>query len=84
MSRDDVARLDRALAGVRYPADKWQLIAHATERDRIKRGLVDERMIRQLWALPAGRYPGLADVLTAAARTARGHPRRDSPHQITG
>jgi hypothetical protein len=27
--QDDIARFDQALAGLRYPAQKWQLIAHA-------------------------------------------------------
>jgi hypothetical protein len=28
--RDDIARLDQVLAGMVYPTQKWQLIAHAT------------------------------------------------------
>ncbi len=77
--RDDIARLNLALAGVSYPAQKWQLIAHA-EREPVGRGRPDRRTIRQLWALPTGRYPGLAHVLVGAARTARGHPHRH-PHR---
>lgn len=59
--RDDIARPDQALTGVSYPAEKWQLIAHA-ERDPVGLGRPDPRTIRQLWALPAGRYPGLVDT----------------------
>ena len=53
--RDDIARLNLALAGVSYPAQKWQLIAHA-EREPVGRGRPDRRTIDQLWALPTGRY----------------------------
>lgn len=79
--RDDIARFNLALAGVNYPAEKWQLIAHA-ERDPVGRGRPDPRTIRQLWALPAGRYPGLDQVLASAAWTSRGHPSRSGEAPI--
>ena len=71
--RDDIARLNLALAGVSYPAQNWQLIAHA-ECEPVGPGRPGRR--RQLWALPVGRYSGLSQVLVGAARTARGHPHR--------
>jgi hypothetical protein len=73
----DVALLDRALHGLVYPVEKWQLIDHA---QRHPAGLApsDQRAIGLLWALPVGHYRSLAQVLVCAARTARGHPRRDS------
>jgi hypothetical protein len=80
--RDDVARLDRALLGMSYPVEKWQLIDHA-ERDPVGRGGVNQRAIGLLWALPTGRYVTFAQVLTSAARTARGHPRRDATAPVT-
>lgn len=69
---DDIARFDQALAGVNYPAEKWQLIAHAGQHP----GRADPRTISQLWALPPGCYGDFAQVLAGAARTSRGHPHR--------
>jgi Protein of unknown function (DUF2795) len=71
---DDVTRIGLALHGVGYPVEKWQLIDHA-ERDPAGRGGTDPRVIGLLWSLPTGRYLGLPQVLAAAARTVRGHPR---------
>ena len=73
--RDDIARLNLAPAGVSYPAQNWQLIAHA-ERDPIGHGRTERRTSRQLWALPSGQYTDTSQVLVGAARTARGHPHR--------
>ncbi|HEY2206652.1 MAG TPA: hypothetical protein VGH99_19480 [Pseudonocardia sp.] len=80
--RDDVQQLQQALAGLTYPAEKWQVLAHVLGAERAEAGAVDLRLIDQLWALPAGRYPGFEHVLAGAARTARGHPRRRTalPH----
>jgi hypothetical protein len=82
ISRGDVARLHRALAGVSYPVDKWQLIEHA-ECEAGGTGSGDRRAIGVLWALPTDHYLGLAQVMVGAARTARGHPRRGSPGPAT-
>ena len=71
----DVAELNSALAGVGFPVDKWQLIDHA-EGDRTDGDRGGQRAVILLWALPAGRYLGLGQVMTGVARTARGHPRR--------
>jgi Protein of unknown function (DUF2795) len=72
---EDITRFDQALRGLRYPAEKWQLIAHAVQA-RADQDPADLRTIEQLWALPAGRYANFSQVLAGAARTARGHPRR--------
>jgi hypothetical protein len=72
---DDIIELHHVLAGVSYPAQKWELIAHA-ESDPVGRGRPGPRTFRVLWSLPTGRYGDLEQILTAAARTARGHPRR--------
>lgn len=79
--RDSVARLDAALAGISYPAEKWELIAHA-EIHPIDRARTDLRTIRLFWALPSGRYADRAQVLAAAARTARGHPHHLDPPAV--
>ena len=71
---DDIARFDQALTGVRYPVSKWELIAHAGAHPVGRR--TDPRTIRQLCALPTGLYTDLTQVLSGAARTARGHPLR--------
>jgi len=73
--RDDITRLNQALTGLSYPAQKWQLIAHVAQRPSDPTQ-ADLRTIQLLWALPADRYTNLAQVLAGAARTARGHPRR--------
>jgi hypothetical protein len=75
--QDDIARFDQALTGLRYPALKWQLIAHA-DRGSAGGAPTDARTIHQLWTLPTGLYSGFAQVLAGAARTARGHPSRDT------
>ena len=75
VSQDDIAQLEEALTGLRYPVEKWQLIAHAV-RTLAGRTGPEMRTIQQLWALPAGRYRSFPQVLAGAARTARGHPRR--------
>jgi hypothetical protein len=72
---EDVGRLDRALNGITYPAPKWLLLAHAN-LDTAGRGHTNSRAIDLLWALPADDYRDRAQVLAAAARTARGHPHR--------
>ena len=55
----DVARLSQVLAGLRYPAAKWQIIAHADHygADSVSRAL--------LWSLPVAVYRDLAAVCTA-------------------
>jgi hypothetical protein len=75
VSREDIANFDQALRGLRYPVEKWQLIAHAVQAAAGPEA-ADLRTIEQLWALPAGRYRNFDQVLDGAARTARGHPRR--------
>lgn len=70
---EDSSRLVRALATVGYPVWKWQLIDHV-EHDTADQ---DRRVIPLLWTLPTGRYSSVAEVLSGAASTSRGHPRRD-------
>lgn len=66
-----------------YPAQKWQLIACAVGKPG-GHGHPEPRTIQQLWALPSGGYPGLGQVLSAAAQTARGHPHRCDEEPPTG
>jgi Protein of unknown function (DUF2795) len=73
----DVALLDRALRGLVYPVEKRQLIDHA-QRHPAELAPSDQRALDLLWALPVGHYRSLAQVLVCAARTVRGHPRRES------
>jgi hypothetical protein len=72
----DVALLDRALHGLVYPVQKWQLIDHAQRQPEVL-AASDQRALDLLWALPVGHYRSLAQVLVCAARTVRGHPRRE-------
>ncbi|GAA4684147.1 hypothetical protein GCM10023215_18560 [Pseudonocardia yuanmonensis] len=55
-SRADLARLGHVLAGLSYPAAKWQIIAHADHygADSVSAG--------QLWSLPVGTYPDLVSI----------------------
>lgn len=57
--RTDVVRLGHVLAGLTYPAAKWQLVAHADHygADAVSRA--------QLWSLPPGTYGDLAAVCQA-------------------
>ncbi len=69
--------LQQALTGVRYPAEKWELIDHCgpgAERS----APVSSRTIRRLWGLPPVRYSNLRQVLRAVARAACGQPRRET------
>ncbi|HEY4024552.1 MAG TPA: hypothetical protein VGM75_38105 [Pseudonocardiaceae bacterium] len=74
--REDVERLDQALAGASYPAEKWQLISHVVQGGSMGGAPTDRRTIEQMWALPTGHYANFHQVLAGVARTARGHPRR--------
>lgn len=57
--RADVRRLSQVLAGIPFPAAKWQLIMHAEEYG------ADAASRAELWALPASTYPDLRSVLAA-------------------
>jgi hypothetical protein len=72
----DIAWLRETLAGLTYPAEKWQVIAHAMTEPAACRIAVKPRTLQQLWALPPGRYASFPHILAGVARTARGHPRR--------
>lgn len=66
-----VERVAAAVAGVSYPARKWELLAWADHNG------VGTEMRRALWALPRGMYRGLAEVVAAVAATSRqGEPPR--------
>lgn len=55
----DVQRVRHVLAGLAFPAAKWQLIIHAEDYG------ADARTRADLWALPSGDYPDLRSVLVA-------------------
>lgn len=57
--RASVERVTQVLAGIEWPAAKWQLISYSEEygADAATRG--------QLWSLPPGTYPSVATVLGA-------------------
>jgi len=73
--REDIARLDLVLAGVRYPALKWQIIDYAVERMRALWGSVDPAIADWLWTLPPGLYADYGQVLVGIGQTARGRAR---------
>lgn len=83
MTHADLAdRLTTVLAGLAFPAVKWQIITHAEHYG------ADARTRRELWALPVLEYRTLSDVIgTVGAR--RGDPavqdiRRDPRLPATG
>lgn len=57
--RPDPQRLASVLAGVAFPAAKWELVMHAEHYG------ADVRTRADLWALPAGSYADLPDVFAA-------------------
>lgn len=57
--RADIERVSQVLAGIDYPAAKWQLIMHAEEYG------ADAATRADLWGLAPGGYPTLAAVLQA-------------------
>jgi hypothetical protein len=57
--RADAERVSQVLAGMAYPAAKWQLIMQAEEYG------ADAPTRAELWALPTGSYPDLPAVLAA-------------------
>lgn len=69
--RADVLRLGHVLAGLAFPAAKWQLIMHAEAYG------ADADTCVELWSLPTGSYPDQHAVLAAlglvAPRPARGY-----------
>jgi hypothetical protein len=73
--RDDIARFDQALAGLRYPGAK--VAANRARRLMPRRGCPDRRAHDPPNLGPtAGLYADFAQVLAGAARTALGHPVR--------
>jgi Protein of unknown function (DUF2795) len=58
-------RIAAAVVGVHFPARNWELLAWADYNG------VDSDMRRALWALPAGNYRDLAEVVAAVAATSR-------------
>ena len=63
-SRADVARVRHVLAGVTFPAAKWQLIIHAEDYG------ADATTRSDLWRLAAGVYPDIQAVLAALGMVA--------------
>jgi Protein of unknown function (DUF2795) len=63
-SRADTERVTQVLAGLVFPAAKWQLIMKAEEYG------ADGATRAELWALPTGSYRDLPAVLGALAAVA--------------
>ncbi|WP_300011256.1 DUF2795 domain-containing protein [Pseudonocardia sp.] len=55
----DLQRVRHVLAGLAFPAAKWQLIIHAEDYG------ADASTRAELWALPPGDYPDLPAVFVA-------------------
>jgi hypothetical protein len=81
---DATERVAQVLAGMAFPAAKWQLVMEAEEYG------ADATTRADLWALPAGSYPDLRCVLDAVVATAREraslrrHSRPWRAHPISG
>ncbi|MFP5071709.1 hypothetical protein ACLFMI_18850 [Pseudonocardia nantongensis] len=70
--------LSPVLAGLRWPAYRWQVLAEA-EAWGVS-GLVREQLV----PLPDGRYPSLEAILEVLAAVARGRARRPAPAPAIG
>jgi hypothetical protein len=57
--RADAERVSQVLAGMDYPAAKWQLLMQAEEYG------ADASTRAELWSLPTGQYADLDAVLSA-------------------
>lgn len=68
--RAHAARIGCVLAGVIFPAARWQLITHAEHYG------ADAATVAELWAIPVGTYHRIDAVITAArtGRSARSGP----------
>jgi hypothetical protein len=77
----DTERVSQVLAGMVYPAAKWQLVMQAEAYG------ADAATRAELWALPTGTYADLRSVLDAGAagRATRLHrARRGGARPIPG
>lgn len=61
----DTERVSQVLAGMVFPAAKWQLVMHAEAYG------ADAATRAELWALPTGSYADLKSVLEAVAAARR-------------
>jgi Protein of unknown function (DUF2795) len=66
--RADIQRISQVLAGLDFPAAKWQLIMYAEEYG------ADSTTRADLWSLPTGVYIDVSRVLAALGLVA--HPTR--------
>jgi hypothetical protein len=74
---EDLSRIGDALSGLNFPVERWELLDHATRPSQtLASAGPDSRTVDLLWTLPNQRYRNLDDVMTALARTRRGHPQR--------
>lgn len=64
-SRADVERITQVLAGLAFPAAKWQIVMQAEEYG------ADSATREQLWSLPTGSYPDLRAVLASLGLSTR-------------
>ncbi|GAA3222759.1 hypothetical protein GCM10017691_09160 [Pseudonocardia petroleophila] len=77
----DIQRIRHVLAGVTFPAAKWQLIIHAEDYG------ADASTRTDLWGLPAGTYDSVGAVVAALGFTAppaRREYRAAPPAQAAG
>jgi len=70
-TRADVQRLGQVLAGLEFPAAKWQLIMHGEEYG------ADAETRAELWSLPSRTYQDLRTVLVALDAAAAPPARRN-------
>lgn len=80
--RADVQRISQVLAGIPFPAAKWQLIMEAEDYG------ADAATRAELWALPTGSYADLTAVLAALGLAAQvpaaGRYRMQPAPQVAG
>lgn len=69
MTKRDEIRVDKALQGLEFPADREQLVDFATDR------AADAETLAALRGIPAGQYANKAQVLDAVPQ----EPEGDAP-----
>ena len=72
--RADIQRISQVLAGLDFPAAKWQLIMYAEEYG------ADSTTRADLWSLPTGVYTDLNRVLAALGLVSQPTRLRDGHH----
>ena len=76
MTRRDDARVEKALQGADFPADKQALIDYAQTRE------AGEETLQGLWALPDREFQNLRDAVDAVPQEPEGGDARGGTERV--